>query len=152
MPRWAAALLVMCLTLLPWGLNDQPAAALIAPVVPEEPARRVPAPGMFLVATRFFLDPHFGHSVIYLLQHDAHASFGVVVNRPLGAKLAERLPEVEGTVLSSQPLYNGGPVNPEMLVTLVESRTREPHDDIALVRHIVGGVFASVNPLQIALI
>ena len=126
-----------------WRLD----AALIAPV-PSSPVdkSREPAPGMFLVAARSFLDPRFSQTVIYLLQHDRHASFGVIVNRPPTGKLSERVTGLEGTVLASQPLYDGGPVNPDMLVTLMENRAWENNYDIGLVRPVADGIFASVNP------
>jgi len=126
------------------------AALITTPPVPsptDEP--RKPAPGMFLVATRSFQDPDFNGTVVYLLQHDTHASFGVIVNRPSSARLPEWLPELEGTALASRTLYDGGPVNPGMLVTLVENRAWENDYDAGLVRHVSDGIFASLNPVII---
>jgi putative transcriptional regulator len=102
---------------------------------------------MFLAAAWSFLDPRFSQSVIYLLQHDRHVSFGVIVNHPLTVKLSERVSGLEGTAFASQPLYDGGPVNPDMLVTLVENRAGENSYDIGLVRPVTDGTFASANPL-----
>ena len=116
-----AALVLVC-SILPLVQGDaRLGAALIATVADRGGETREPAPGMFLVAARSFLDPHFSQCVIYLLQHDTHASFGVILNRPLPVNLSKRLSGVEGTALFLQPLYDGGPVNPEMLVTLVET-------------------------------
>jgi putative transcriptional regulator len=122
-------------------------AAHIAPVTPAADELPAPAPGMFLVAARAFLDPHFSQTVIYLLQHDRHASFGVIVNRPTAMKLSERVSGLEGTVLAPMTVYDGGPVNPEMPVTVVENPAWETRYDAGLVRHVADGIFASVNPL-----
>lgn len=139
-------MLVSLVLLLPWG-GSRLDAARIAPLSPPAGGYRKPAPGMFLVAARSFLDPYFSRTVIYLLQHDSHATFGVIVNHPLPGKLSKRLPRADGTALGSRPLYDGGPVNPEMLVTVIEHHVWQNNYDAALLRHVVDGVFASVNPL-----
>jgi putative transcriptional regulator len=125
------------------------AALVVAPVTYPSDIPRAPAPGMFLVATRYFQDPDFRETVVYLLQHDRHATFGVIINRPTTLRLAERRPELAGTALASLPLHDGGPVNPELTVTLVENRAWENNYDASLLRHVTGGIFASVNPVII---
>ena len=132
--------------LLAWG-GARLDAAVIAPVPSPADEPREPAPGVFLVATRTFQDPDFHESVVYLLQHDTHASFGVIVNRPAPVKLSEWLPDLEGTTLASRTLYDGGPVNPEMMVTLVQNRAWEKNYDAGLWRHVIDGIFASLNPV-----
>jgi putative transcriptional regulator len=121
-------------------------AAHMMPVPSPVDMPRMPAPGMFLVATRYFQDPDFRETVVYLLQHDMHASFGVIVNQPSSKKLAEWLPDLAGTALASQTLYAGGPVNPELMVTLVENRAWVNTYDAWLLRHVQDGIFASMNP------
>jgi putative transcriptional regulator len=76
---------------------------------------------MFLVARRGFLDPNFSQTVIYLLQHDREASFGLVVNRPGGRLLSSTLPYVADTPFASSPVYRGGPMDPDMLVMLIRN-------------------------------
>lgn len=120
-------------------------AALTVPVPAPatEPAR--PAPGMFLVASRSFRDTDFQGSVVYLLQHDERASLGIIVNRPTPALLSEWRPELEHTRLAALPLYDGGPVNPEILLTLFENPAWEDRYDTSLARHVQDGVFASMR-------
>jgi putative transcriptional regulator len=147
MSRRFAVLIPISLILLATCGAGRLGAALIAPAPSRADKTQEPAPGMFLVAARSFLDPQFSRTVVYLLQHDRHASFGVIVNHPLRTNLSQRVTGLEGTPLASQPVNNGGPVNPEMLVTLVENRSWENNYDIGLLRRVTDGVFASVNPL-----
>ncbi len=94
-------------------------AAIAPPALELKPAVATPAPGMFLVARRGFLDPNFSGTVVYLLQHDREASFGLVVNRPSGSSLSSTLPYVAETPYASSPVYRGGPMDPDMLVMLI---------------------------------
>jgi putative transcriptional regulator len=144
--RACLPVLVGVVLLLPLGCMRLDAALIThVPSTPNE--SRKPAPGMFLVATRSFQDPDFNESVVYLLQHDTHASFGVIVNRPTPVRLSEWLPDIEGTTLASRTVYDGGPVNPEMMVIVLENRAWENDYEAGLVRHVLDGIFASVNPV-----
>jgi len=147
MSRRACVLLLASLALLLPGSGARLDAALIAPVPSPTNESRMLAPGMFLVATRSFLDPDFSGTVVYLLQHDTHATFGVIVNRPLSARLSKWLPDLEGTTLASLTPYDGGPVNPELILALVENRAWADNYDAGLVRHVLDGIFYSVNPV-----
>ena len=70
--------------------------------------------GQLLVATPELDDPHFDHTVVYMLRHDGDGAMGLVVNRPLGdVPLAALL---DGAGLDSAGaagtirLHAGGPV------------------------------------------
>lgn len=119
-------------------------AAALAPLTPPEISRHSalqPAPGRFLVARRSFLDPFFSRRVIWLLQHDARASFGLIVNQPSDRQLASVSDEFGDTPYAALPVSHGGPVDPGMLVILVRSAVApEP------ARHVVADVYASINP------
>jgi putative transcriptional regulator len=95
---------------------------------------------MFLVARRGFLDPNFSQTVIYLLQHDGEASFGLVVNRPAGSLLSSTLPYVADTAFASSPVYHGGPMDPDMLVMLIRNSLNSP-----LMRQVTDTIQASVS-------
>jgi len=95
---------------------------------------------MFLVARRGFLDPNFSQTVVYLMQHDREASFGLVVNRPGGGALSSTLPYVEETPFASSPVYRGGPMDPDMLVMLIRNSP-----DSALMRRVTDTIQASVS-------
>jgi putative transcriptional regulator len=81
---------------------------------------------MFLVARRGWLDPNFSETVVYLMQHDAEASFGLVVNRPSGGTLSSTLPYLAETPFASAPVYRGGPMDPDMLVMLIRNSPGSP--------------------------
>ncbi len=72
------------------------------------------APGL-LIAMPQLLDPNFHKTVVLMLEHDDHGSFGLVVNRPGGAALAELLEGIE--ILwegeAGEVAWSGGPVQPE---------------------------------------
>lgn len=121
------------------GANG-PFAALAPPARESKPAVATPAPGMFLVARRGFLDPNFSQTVIYLLQHDREASFGLVVNRPGGSVLSSKLPYVADTPFASSPVYHGGPMDPDMLVMLIRNSPNSPQ-----MRQVTDTIQASVS-------
>jgi putative AlgH/UPF0301 family transcriptional regulator len=117
--------------------------AAIAPPVLElklKTAVATPAPGMFLVARRGFLDPDFSQTAVYLMQHDEEASFGLVVNRPGDGPLSSILSYVAETPFASSPVYRGGPMDPDMLVMLI---TNSPGS--ALMRQVSGTIQASIS-------
>ena len=97
-----------------------------------------PAAGRLLVAQRGLHGPWFAQSVVYLLQHDAHGSTGVILNRPSARQVSEVLPEVYHHKLGSFPVYYGGPVNTQLMVLLFRG---DYPDDYAV--HVQGDVYAS---------
>jgi len=130
---------VLSLLLLTSGANGLFAA--IAPsALEQKPAVTTPAPGMFLVAGRGFLDPNFSQTVVYLMQHDEEASFGLIVNRPGDSPLSSTLPYVADTPFASSPVYRGGPMDPDMLVMLIRNSPGS-----ALMRQVSGTIQASVS-------
>ena len=60
------------------------------------------APGSLLVAAPGLLDPNFHRTVVYLIEHRAGGSLGVVLNRPSEVSVRDVLPS--WAPLSSQPL------------------------------------------------
>ncbi len=71
----------------------------------------------------------FHHAVVLVCQHDAEGALGVILNRPaantLGESVAADLPDK----LKEQPLFVGGPVQPQAL-SFVHSDTFVPHANI----------------------
>ena len=99
-----------------------------------------PAAGRFLVASRGLYGPYFSKSVIYLLQHNSTGTVGVIVNRPLGRNVEEVLPDMTTLELGGYPVYNGGPVNPRIMVMLFRGSYST---ELAL--HVSDDVYASSN-------
>lgn len=104
-----------------------------------------PAAGRFLVAQRGLSGGYFGRTVVYLVQHDATGTVGVIVNRPLGKKVAEVLPDTETADLGAYPVYSGGPVHRSIMVMLFRGDYRT---ELAL--HVDEDVYASSNTAMLA--
>lgn len=74
--------------------------------------------GKLLVATPQLIDPHFWRTVIFMLQHDDDGTVGIVLNRPTPELVADHLPEWVAGETEPQPVFYGGPVEPEMAIGL----------------------------------
>lgn len=70
--------------------------------------------GQFLVASPWLGDPNFHGGVVYICDHDADGTFGLLINQPLDVSLGEILEQLDmdGGHLE-QPVYGGGPVQQE---------------------------------------
>ena len=81
------------------------------------------APGSLLVAAPGLLDPNFHRTVVYVIEHRAGGSLGVVLNRPSEVSVRDVLPS--WAPLSSQPsaVFVGGPVEAETALCLAAVRT-----------------------------
>ena len=108
------------------------AAALLATLAlaAAPPAAREPAIGRLLIA-RSQVGGLFAESVIVLVDHGAHGSLGLIVNRPLELSVDELLPELPAARGHAEPAYLGGPVAQGQLLLLV--RASEPPPGSALV-------------------
>ncbi len=71
-----------------------------------------PVAGRLLIAPPNLMDPNFRRSVVFLCEHGAEGSFGLILNRPLGVHLSDVLEGLDGTQL---PLWQGGPVQTDTL-------------------------------------
>jgi putative transcriptional regulator len=95
-----------------------------------------PAAGHLLVATSVLGDRHFSRSVIYLLEHHAEGTLGVVLNRPSTTSVGEVLPQWRDVVSGPAVLFEGGPVQPDGALCLgavegTEGGGRPLHDGVA---------------------
>jgi putative transcriptional regulator len=117
------------------------AAALAAPFIPFTDAvaqETALANGIFLVARPELPDPNFRETVILITQPDAGSGpLGVIINRPLAARLSDALPDAGVIPESSNQIYGGGPVARNRILFLVRSREAAPRslqvlDDVYL--------------------
>jgi putative transcriptional regulator len=106
------------------------AAALIAPFAGAYNVRAQEAAianGVFLVAKPELQDPNFRETVVLITQPEAGAGpLGVIVNRPLAARLSEAVPGIGVIPESSEQIYGGGPVARNRMLFLVHSREAAP--------------------------
>ena len=75
--------------------------------------------GKLLVASPALVDPNFARSVVLITEHSPDGAMGVVLNRPSETEVGEVAPEL-APVVESEPVFIGGPVQPQALVVLAE--------------------------------
>lgn len=105
-------------------------------------------PGILLFASPGLGDPHFAQSVVVLIHYGSKGAMGLIINRPTrlaAAKVLPKLKQLRGTDL---PLYFGGPVGTDGILTLL--RTAKPPKKSTPV--VAGVVLAgSLDPVRHAL-
>jgi putative transcriptional regulator len=69
-----------------------------------------PETGCFLVAAPQLTDPNFHRTVVFLLEHGAGGSMGLIVNRPLDMALSEIWEGVPACLAEASIAADGGPV------------------------------------------
>ena len=85
------------------------------PQIPADESLR----GKLLVASPVLVDPNFARTVVLLTEHSEDGAMGIVLNRPSEAPARELLPILE-EIAGDDPLFVGGPVQPEAVVLLAE--------------------------------
>jgi putative transcriptional regulator len=71
--------------------------------------------GQFILDKGKLRGSFFHGTVILICQHDAEGAFGLVINRSAGNKIGEALVANLPEALKEQPLFVGGPVQPQAL-------------------------------------
>lgn len=71
-----------------------------------------PKVGRLLISEPHLNDFYFGKSVVLLADHGEEGSFGLIINKPIKARLNE---VVSGFPAFDAPVYLGGPVEPNAL-------------------------------------
>jgi putative transcriptional regulator len=76
--------------------------------------------GQLLVAGPSLIDPNFWRTVVLVGEHNEEGAVGVVLNRPAPVAVGEAAPALVDLVPSGDPVYLGGPVQPESAVVLAD--------------------------------
>lgn len=84
--------------------------------------------GALLVSSGGLYDPNFRHTVVLVGEHTADGAVGVILNRALDVTVEEAIPSLASLVPPGEPLFQGGPVQPESPVLLAEFRDPERAD------------------------
>lgn len=70
-------------------------------------------------------DPNFERTVTLICQHDDEGALGIVINRPIELSAVELLKQLDITtehaIDQKAPVFNGGPVQPELGLILHET-------------------------------
>ncbi|HJQ02282.1 MAG TPA: YqgE/AlgH family protein [Jatrophihabitans sp.] len=69
-----------------------------------------PAAHRLLIATPELSDPEFFRTVVFLIEHDATGTVGVIINRPSHTPVGHVLPEWQDVMSEPAVVFNGGPV------------------------------------------
>lgn len=76
--------------------------------------------GQLLVASPSLLDPNFRRTVVLVTEHNDEGAAGLVLNRPSPAPVVDLVPQLEPLVDVSEPVWVGGPVQPDAVLVLGE--------------------------------
>jgi putative transcriptional regulator len=76
--------------------------------------------GQLLVASPGLLDPNFRRTVVLVTEHTEDGAAGLVLNRPTQSEVAEIVPALESLVDDGEPVFMGGPVQPNGVLVLGE--------------------------------
>jgi putative transcriptional regulator len=76
--------------------------------------------GQLLIAGPGLFDPNFRRTVLLIGHHDADGAVGVVLNRSLEVPVSEAVPALSHLVPAGEPVYLGGPVQPEGVVVIAD--------------------------------
>jgi len=76
--------------------------------------------GQLLLAAPSLLDPNFRRSVVLVGAHSGAGAMGIVLNRPSAVTVGEAVPQLEQAAGELEPVYVGGPVQPNAIVFLAE--------------------------------
>src|SRR4051812_9172886 len=88
------------------------------------------------------LDPNFRRTVVLLLEHTPEGAIGVVLNRPSDTEAREAVPDLRAVLLDDEPIFLGGPVQPETVIALADHN--DPLEDEAIC-----GSIASLDSMRI---
>jgi putative transcriptional regulator len=76
--------------------------------------------GQLLVAGPGLVDPNFWRTVVLIGEHNEEGALGVVLNRPASVAVSEAAPALARLVQEEEPVFLGGPVQPESAVVLAD--------------------------------
>src|SRR5207244_11299690 len=76
--------------------------------------------GHFLIASPAIMDPNFERAVVLITAHTDEGAVGVILNRCSTATVGEAVPQLAPVIDLDEPVFVGGPVNPEGVAVLAE--------------------------------
>jgi putative transcriptional regulator len=74
--------------------------------------------GQLLLSNASLFDPNFRRTVVLIGHHDEEGAVGVVLNRPFDVTVGDAVPPLAELVPDDEPLFQGGPVQPEAAVVV----------------------------------
>jgi len=80
--------------------------------------------GKLLVASRNLGDPNFAKTVVLLVQYDEGGVVGLILNRRTDLPVSQVVDGIKAAKDRSDPVYAGGPVDPEVILGLRKSKAK----------------------------
>jgi len=106
----------------------------------------LPANGLFLVAKPSLTDPNFSQTVVLVTQTEDASTVGVIINRPSTLKLSQLLSDEFPTANYREPIFFGGPVMRQAIVSVFRSETVPA----AAAFHVMKDIYLTMHPDNIA--
>jgi putative transcriptional regulator len=105
--------------------------------------------GKLLVSSPALIDPNFRKTVVLIAHHDEEGAMGLVLSRPSDVPASEAVPSLVGLPGGDDPVFVGGPVQPEAFMALAEF---DDVDEAAapIIGHL-GFMPAGAEPVQLAI-
>src|SRR3954447_6932844 len=75
--------------------------------------------GQLLVASPVLADPNFSRTVVFITEHNDEGAMGLVLDRPSETAVDAVVPQL-AEIAGGEPIWVGGPVQPEAIVLLAE--------------------------------
>jgi putative transcriptional regulator len=88
--------------------------------------------GRLLVANGSLYDPNFRQTVILVAEHEDEGAVGLVLNRRANVTVAQAAPAFIGMTEPTEPIFIGGPVQPDAAVVLAESENADALSSVVL--------------------
>lgn len=76
--------------------------------------------GHLLISNSNLFDPNFRRTVVLIGHHDEEGAIGVVLNQPLAVAVRDAVPPLGRLVDTEEPLFDGGPVQPDSVIVLAD--------------------------------
>jgi putative transcriptional regulator len=76
--------------------------------------------GKLIVSSPSLLDPNFRKTVVLIAHHDEEGALGLVLSRPSDVPAVEAVPVLDGLPGAEDPVFVGGPVQPDAFMVLAE--------------------------------
>jgi putative transcriptional regulator len=104
------------------------------------PAAHRVRPGTLLLANTDLLEPTFRRSVIYVVEHNAGGTLGVVLNRASETAVYNVLPQWAKVAAKPKTMFIGGPVKRDSALCLALLRVGMQAEGVPGLRHVQGRI------------
>jgi putative transcriptional regulator len=118
------------------------ALGALAFAAPAPAQQHEPANGLFLIAKPALRDPFFARSVVLVTQAQDGSTLGVIINRPTRLRLSQFLSRDYPTQNYRDPIYFGGPVMRQAMVSVFRSETVPEKSAF----HVLKGLYLTMHP------